>query len=76
MAMSVKKAFHDFVNKGLFILSNHNLFFVKDGGLSRVGYNPAQCGYLPLSKVELSHLMVNDHDNWIRTNLFQIGYLI
>lgn len=76
MAMSVKKAFHDFVNKGLFILSNHNLFFVKDEDLSRVGYDPAQCGYLPVNDRELSHLLANDHGNWIRTNLFQIGYLI
>ena len=76
MAMSVKKAFHDFVNKGRFILNNHNLFFVKDGDLSRVGYDPAQYGYLPLSDSELSHLLANDRSNWIRANLKQIGYLI
>lgn len=74
--MRVGKAFHDFVNKGLFIANPHGLFFVKDEELDRVGYDPVQHGCLPVSANKLTQLLANDHDNWIRTNLKQIGYLI
>ena len=74
--MSVSKAFHDFVNKGLFVANTHGLFFIPDEELDRVGYDPVHHGCSPIQTGELSRLMVNDHDNWIRTNLKQIGYLI
>lgn len=67
-------AFHDLINKGLFIVSDCDIFFVPDEEVDRVGHNPVQHGVLPVTKSELSSLLAHDRDGWIRSNLKRLGF--
>ena len=70
----ISHAFHDLVNKGLFIVSGHDIFFVPDKEVDRVGYNPVQHGMLPVPHVKLRQLLAHDRDGWIRSNLKRLGF--
>lgn len=67
-------AFHDLINKGLFIVSDCDIFFVPDEEVDRVGYNPVHHGMLPVSHIELCSLLAHDRDGWIRSNLKRLGF--
>ena len=73
--MSTTHAFHDYNQKGLYIVQGHDLFFVPDEELNRVGYNPVQCGLCPIGDIELSNLLVQDYDGWLDYNLRLAGYV-
>lgn len=72
--MSISHAFHDGVNKGLFIDTENGLFFVKDEEVDEVGYNPVQHGKQPVTTTFLKSLLVLDRDGWTRSNLRSLGY--
>ena len=67
-------AFHDLINKGLFIVSDCEIFFVPDEEVDRVGHNPVQHGVLPVTQSELNSLLAHDRDGWIRSNLKRLGF--
>ena len=67
-------AFHDLINKGLFIVSDCDIFFVPDEEVDRVGHNPVQHGVLPVTQSELNSLLAHNRDGWIRSNLKRLGY--
>ena len=73
--MSTTHAFHDSNLEGLFIDTDHGLFFVPDEELNRVGYNPVQCGLCPISDSVLSDFLAQDYDGWLYFNLKRLGYL-
>ena len=70
----ISHAFHDLIHKGLFIVSDCDIFFVPDEEVDRVRYNPVQHGVLPVSPVELRQLLAHDRDGWIRSNLKRLGF--